>query len=139
MFDRAALQRIMWERVGLLRDEGGLRAASAELERMTAPAALDERSVEDRNLLDLGRLTVAAALARPESRGAHSRSDIPETRPGLARAIVSAARLRADQLDSSAPQESASAHTHREPREHPESHDTLNPRDPSDTEKTSAC
>ena len=145
IFDRAALQRIMWERVGLLRDEGGLRAASAELERMTAPAALDERSVEDRNLLDLGRLTVAAALARPESRGAHSRSDIPETRPGLARAIVSAARLRADQLDSSAPQESASPHIHREPRAHAESHDTLNPRDPSDprepsdTEKTSAC
>lgn len=139
IFDRAALQRIMWERVGLLRDEGGLRAASAELERMTAPAALDERSVEDRNLLDLGRLTVAAALARPESRGAHSRSDIPETRPGLARAIVSAARLRADQLDSSAPQEPASPHTHREPREHSEAHDTLNPRDPSDTEKTSAC
>lgn len=91
-FDRAALQRIMWERVGLLRDEAGLLAASAELARMMAPAALDRCRVEDRNLLDLARLTVAAALARTESRGAHSRSDIPETRPGLARPLVSATR-----------------------------------------------
>ena len=156
IFDRAALQRIMWERVGLLRDEAGLLAASADLDRMIAPVALDRRSVEDRNLLDLARLTVAAALARTESRGAHSRVDIPETRPGLARPIVSAARPSAtvaapaptDRLDSrvqagpldiihsiepSDPGEHSVASEHSDPR------DPSDPREPSDTEKTSAC
>lgn len=152
-FDRAALQRIMWERVGLLRDEAGLRAASADLDRMIAPPALDRRSVEDRNLLDLARLTVAGALARTESRGAHSRSDIPETRPGLARPLVSAARPPAP---ASAPGTSVVSTAlvgepalsephdqkpvaHSEQHEHSEPHDRSDPRDTSDTEKTSAC
>jgi L-aspartate oxidase len=112
---------------------------------MMAPAALDRRSVEDRNLLDLARLTVAAALARTESRGAHSRSDIPETRPGLARPIVSAMRpsssafapgsgapaaTRIDHIDQSAARETA---------EVCDAVRSIEPSDPSDTEKTSAC
>lgn len=152
-FDRAALQRIMWERVGLLRDEAGLRAASADLDRMIAPPALDRRSVEDRNLLDLARLTVAAALARTESRGAHSRSDIPETRPGLARPLVSAARQSSSasapgtsvglmalvgEPALSEPRDQKSV-AHSEQHEHSEPHDRSDPRDTSDTEKTSAC
>ena len=39
----------------------------------------DRRTAEDRNLLDLARLTVAAAIARTESIGAHFRSDDPAT------------------------------------------------------------
>ncbi|ONI63987.1 L-aspartate oxidase [Leifsonia sp. ALI-44-B] len=156
IFDRAALQQIMWERVGLLRDEAGLLAASTELDRMIAPAALDRRSVEDRNLLDLARLTVAAALARTESRGAHSRSDIPETRPGLARPLVSAARPSAtaaapaatDRFDSRVPAgqrdiihsiEPSDPGERSDPSERTEPHDRSDPRDTSDTEKTSAC
>jgi L-aspartate oxidase len=156
IFDRAVLQQIMWERVGLLRDEAGLLAASTELDRMIAPAARDRRSVEDRNLLDLARLTVAAALARTESRGAHSRSDIPETRPGLARPILSAARpsvtaaapAASYQLDSrvtGGPRdiihsiEPSDLGEHSDPSERTEPHDRSDPRDTSDTEKTSAC
>jgi len=52
------------------------------------PADRDTASVADLetgNLLDLGRLIVAAALAREESRGAHHRADFPDSRAELAR------------------------------------------------------
>jgi L-aspartate oxidase len=77
--DRVELQQLMWEHVGLERDAEGLGAASARLAAWTAPAPRDRRSAEDRNLLDLARLTVAAALARRESVGAHFRADASAT------------------------------------------------------------
>jgi L-aspartate oxidase len=73
--DRAALQELMWTHVGLERDAEGLAAASARLAAWRAPDVRDRRTAEDRNLLDLARLTVAAALARRESVGAHYRAD----------------------------------------------------------------
>jgi L-aspartate oxidase len=73
--DRAALQELMWTHVGLERDAAGLAAASAGLDSWQAPEVRDRRTAEDRNLLELARLTVAAALARRESRGAHFRTD----------------------------------------------------------------
>jgi L-aspartate oxidase len=75
VIDREELQHLMWEHVGLERDAEGLGAASAQLAAWTAPAPRDRRSAEDRNLLDLARLTVAAALTRGESVGAHFRTD----------------------------------------------------------------
>ncbi|MGI9823823.1 L-aspartate oxidase [Agromyces sp. Marseille-Q5079] len=73
--DRAALQALMWQHVGLERTAGGLAAASAVLDAWRAPEPHDRRTAEDRNLLDLARLTVAAAAARTESVGAHFRAD----------------------------------------------------------------
>ncbi|MGR0219616.1 L-aspartate oxidase [Agromyces sp. ZXT2-6] len=73
--DRGELQQLMWDRVGLDRDAEGLAAASARLAGWHAPEPVDRRSAEDRNLLDLARLTVAAAMARTESAGAHTRTD----------------------------------------------------------------
>jgi len=75
LVDRAALQRLMWDRVGLERDAAGLAEASARLEAWHAPEPVDRRRIEDRNLLDLARLTVAAAAARTASVGAHTRID----------------------------------------------------------------
>ncbi|HSP74624.1 MAG TPA: L-aspartate oxidase [Cryobacterium sp.] len=95
--DRDAVQQLMWECAGVLRSGEKLAAASVTLAdwatRRTAPddtAPLDMRiqAYEDANLLDLARVTVASALAREESRGAHHRSDFPDSRPELARTVV---------------------------------------------------
>ncbi|AGW41920.1 succinate dehydrogenase flavoprotein subunit [Leifsonia xyli subsp. cynodontis DSM 46306] len=82
-FNRARLQRVLWSAAGLSRTRTGLTRAAAELAGMRRPAP-----GEDANLLLLGRLVVAAALSREESRGAHSRSDFPLTAPGDARHTV---------------------------------------------------
>ena len=93
--DRDALQALMWEHVGLERDEAGLAAASAVLDTWSTPEPTDRRAAEDRNLLDLARLTVAAAQARRGSVGAHFRTDDPalgdDARAGLAAAAAAAA------------------------------------------------
>jgi L-aspartate oxidase len=74
-----AVRRLMWEKVGLLRDGAGLALALEELQRLAArhPQAAGEA----RNLLWAGRLVAAAALERKESRGGHYRSDYPEPDP----------------------------------------------------------
>lgn len=77
--DRDELQQLMWDHVGLERDAAGLTAASARLAGWQAPEPVDRRTAEDRNLLELARLAVAAALARADSVGAHTRADATVT------------------------------------------------------------
>ncbi len=84
---RAEIRRIMWQHVGLERHSRGLEKALARLDRVAAPRPDSTRAGETRNLLTLGRLVAAAALARRESRGAHYRTDYPESRPGWARRL----------------------------------------------------
>ena len=95
--DREALQQLMWECAGVLRSGEKLAAASViladwasreKVTQSTAPRNMRIQEYEDVNLLDLARVTVASALAREESRGAHYRSDFPDSRPELARAVV---------------------------------------------------
>lgn len=74
---RAYLQQLMWSHAGLLRSGEQLMEAAAVLEGWQAPAPRTIAALEDRNLLELGRLLVAAALARPRSVGAHHRLDDP--------------------------------------------------------------
>jgi len=83
-FSRAALQRLMWEHVGLLRDAAGLARAASVLAAWAAeprePAG--EAGFEDENLLLLARGVVAAAAARRHSVGAHFRTDdVPTETP----------------------------------------------------------
>lgn len=80
---RAALQRAMWDGVGVERDAGGLSAAAAAL------AAIPEGTdPETDNLLLVARLTAAAAALRTESRGSHFRGDHPAPDPRQARRIA---------------------------------------------------
>ncbi|MFJ7289980.1 L-aspartate oxidase [Curtobacterium sp. NPDC098951] len=78
---RQAVQSVMTDRVGLLRDATGLASARADLAALVAPAPTGVRDLEDRALLDLARITTVAAEARTESRGAHARTDHPDTDP----------------------------------------------------------
>ncbi|MGO1255013.1 MAG: L-aspartate oxidase [Microbacterium gubbeenense] len=76
-FDREALGRVMWEHAGLERDAAGLDLAADRIEGWLSDLA-EPSSVAD--IEDLGLLTVAleivrAARTRPQSVGAHHRSD----------------------------------------------------------------
>lgn len=84
--DRAELRALLWDRAGLTRDAAGLRAADAGLAGWRADDPTPAGR-EDANLLDLGRLLVHAALRREESRGAHARTDHPETREVWAHSV----------------------------------------------------
>src|SRR5262245_38621571 len=79
---REALQAVMWERAGLMRDEAGLTAAHATTAawQRALPEPRDAADHELVNMVLITRLMAQAALARRESRGAHYRSDYPETK-----------------------------------------------------------
>jgi L-aspartate oxidase len=76
------IQRIAWERCGIVRSGEGLRPAVEQLE------ALAPESSEERNMRQVALLIARCALARKESRGAHFRSDYPETCGAFARHSV---------------------------------------------------
>ncbi len=73
------LQRLMWEKAGLLRDGVGLLSLRNELEQMAEdlPAPFDRASLELNNLLTIAMLIAESGFARQESRGAHFRNDFP--------------------------------------------------------------
>ncbi len=72
---RAAIQRIMWERVSLRRDAQGLTSALEELRALAADGPYDP---ETANMLLVAQGVALAALNRDESRGGHYRVDFPE-------------------------------------------------------------
>ncbi len=78
-FSRRALQRLMWDAVGLARDAEGLTDAIAAFDDWSVrlPAPADRAAHEDANLLLLARVCARAALARTASVGAHFRRDDP--------------------------------------------------------------
>lgn len=89
---REALQQLMWEKAGIYRNGVGLREALEQLRRWRVDGeGLHE--LETANLLALARVIVQAALERRESRGAHSRSDFPETSQGLQHQLVMCSRV----------------------------------------------
>lgn len=85
-----ALQRLMWEAVGMVRSRESLEEACRTLAAWAKelPTLTDRPSHELANLLAVGRLMAEAALLRDESRGSHYRSDYPSTKPAWRRRLV---------------------------------------------------
>ena len=88
---REKLYEVMWDKVGIVRDGAGLKAAQAELEALEAE--LDAYCVPNadrafnmtwhdwlnlKSLVAVSRAIALAAAARCDSRGAHFRADFPE-------------------------------------------------------------
>jgi len=74
------LRTIMWDKAGIIRDEEGLNEAKKEILELIQNfkrkrKCLNKAEYEYRNMLTTALLIVESALARKESRGAHSRSD----------------------------------------------------------------
>ena len=89
---RETLYECMWDGAGILRTAAGLQRAKTQLAQLDAQ--LDATGVTDgdrtfnltwhdwlnlKNLVQVSRVIVEAALAREDSRGAHFREDFPET------------------------------------------------------------
>jgi L-aspartate oxidase len=79
----AVLQQLHWDKAGIVRDKEGLNQAASTLAawQSSLPHPVDLPSYELNNLILAGRLLVEAALIREESRGAHYRTDFPQTSP----------------------------------------------------------
>ena len=84
------LQSLMWDKVGIIRSGEGLTEAAnilATWER-SLPQPTDRISYELSSQILCGRLMAEAALLREESRGAHFRTDFPQTSPEWQKHIV---------------------------------------------------
>jgi L-aspartate oxidase len=86
----ASLQQLHWDKAGIIRDRDGLNQAAVILAAWQAamPRPTDQPSYELSNLILAGRLLTEAALIREESRGAHFRSDFPQSSPRWQHHIV---------------------------------------------------
>ena len=91
---RDALLDLMWDKVGVMREEAGLRAgmeglAGLEDSLLSIGLGDSERAfnmswhdwLNLRSLIEVSQVIARAALAREDSRGAHFREDYPETGP----------------------------------------------------------
>src|SRR5690606_33630350 len=93
---RHELQAAMSDGAGVLRDERRLGECAQVVEglRASLPApepcdgGVDVAVEEVRNLVEVARVLVAAALARTETRGTHARVDHPSTDPSQAHRLV---------------------------------------------------
>jgi L-aspartate oxidase len=87
---RAALQNLMWDSVGIVRNGDDLERAAATLAswRAALKGPTDRPTYELGNMVLVGGLMAEAALAREESRGAHYRFDFPGTYDSWLRHIV---------------------------------------------------
>ena len=75
--DQPALQGLLWEHAGIVRDAGGLALAARIIDGWGPPVP-GRQGVTLANMALVGRLVAAAAQRRRESRGAHYRSDFPQ-------------------------------------------------------------
>lgn len=80
---RNSVKSIMWRNVGVRREREGLEEAAENIDRWSryvfGRQFADPSGWELQNMLCLARLIVSAALTRQETRGAHVRTDFPES------------------------------------------------------------
>ncbi|MFR1605800.1 MAG: L-aspartate oxidase [Bifidobacterium pseudocatenulatum] len=106
VWDRARIEDVMWQHVGVIRDGDSLSqgvrelgealsmanaADSADMSKTIAqPTTYAERIImwENRNLLTVGYVAAVAASNRCESRGAHTRQDYLTNNPTIAHSIA---------------------------------------------------
>jgi len=71
------IQEVMWQYVGLIRDEKGLKTAIRKLETIekNLPQSVSRELIEAKNMAQAGRLIAEAALKRKKSLGCHFRED----------------------------------------------------------------
>jgi len=77
------LKQLMWDNVGIIRNENKLLTAKEKIEELKTKFGYtykcpDRSSYEIRNMLTIADLIVEFALKRKESRGAHYREDFPK-------------------------------------------------------------
>ncbi len=94
------IKNLMWEKVAIVRDEKTLNEALGQLQDMQKDLenldVSDKRQYNDElvnaleviNMVEIGILTVKSAILRRESRGAHFRSDFPETKEEWKKSII---------------------------------------------------
>ncbi len=88
---REGLQRAMTRGSGVLRSATSLAATEHELALLAVgvgPPTADPQLEEVRNLLTVGRALLAAASAREETRGNHTRTDFPDPDPAQRHRLV---------------------------------------------------
>ncbi len=110
---RERLYEVMWEKVGIIREQKGLQSARDELDAIDAELAAS--GIPDANrafnltwhdwlnlksLVQTSRAIAQAALAREDSRGAHYRADYPEA-SALERSAYSSVRAAGERLEVS--------------------------------------
>ncbi len=81
---KSQLRDIMWNNVGIIRNESNLRFAEMQIKSLKEEfkrtrKCLNKEEYEYRNMLTVSLLIVESALSRRESRGAHCRSDYAQT------------------------------------------------------------
>ena len=81
---KTRLKDIMWEGAGILRNAGTLENALKKLEDLKlefqrSDKCISKAEYEFRNMLTVAEMVMISALKRKESRGAHYRTDFPQT------------------------------------------------------------